>query len=121
MVFSVINFQIYNIIVSKWKHGIVPIDIIIFSEELEFLSTSVIETINIDESSHENTIVIFIIKKELKNTYYNHVTEDDNGNSFELFYYENSIYNYSNIFMVSWWVIDSYLNIENFKFVILKI
>ena len=71
-----------------------------------------IELINIDESSHENAIVLFITEKELKNTDYNHVTEDDDGNSFELFYSENSIYNDSNEFMVSWWVIDSYFNIE---------
>ena len=34
VVFAVITFQIYNILVSKWKHGIGPIDIITFNEEL---------------------------------------------------------------------------------------
>ena len=47
--------------VSKLNHGIVPDDIITFNEELEFLSTSIIELVNIDESSHEQVIVIFII------------------------------------------------------------
>ena len=37
--FSIIDFQIYNILVSKWKHVIVTIYIITFNEELEFLST----------------------------------------------------------------------------------
>ena len=50
---------------SRWKHGIGPIDIITFNDELEFLSTSIIELINIDDSSHENTIVIFITKRNL--------------------------------------------------------
>ena len=35
-------------------------DIITFNEELEFLSTSIIELVIIDESSHEEEIVIFI-------------------------------------------------------------
>ena len=74
--------------------------------------TSIIELINIDESSHENAIVVFITKKDFKNTNYNHVTEDDTENSFEWSYYENSIYNDYNKFMVSWWGIDSYFNIE---------
>ena len=78
--FAIINFQIYNILVLKWKHEIVPIDIFTFNEELEFLSTSIIELINIDESSHENKIVILLTKRN-KKTNYNHVTEDDNGDS----------------------------------------
>ena len=57
--FAVISFQIYNILVSKWKHGIITIDIIAFNDELEFLSTSNIELNNKDESSHENVIVNF--------------------------------------------------------------
>ena len=67
VVFAIITFQIYHIIVSKWKHGIGPIDIVTFNEELESLSISIIELINIDESSHENVILIFITKKDLKN------------------------------------------------------
>ena len=51
VVFSKINFQIYKIIVTKWKHGIGSNDKITFNEELEFLSTSIIEPVNIDESS----------------------------------------------------------------------
>ena len=34
VVFAIINFHIYNILVSKWKHGIGHIDITIFNEEL---------------------------------------------------------------------------------------
>ena len=34
IVFAIINFQIYNILVTKWKHGIVPDDIITLNEEL---------------------------------------------------------------------------------------
>ena len=34
VVFSIITFQLYNILVSKWKHGIVPIYIITLNEEL---------------------------------------------------------------------------------------
>ena len=63
VVFAIFTFQIYKIIVSKWKHGIGYIGIITFNEELYFLSTSVIEKINIDESSHKNAIVLFITKK----------------------------------------------------------
>ena len=63
VVFEVITFHIYNILVSKWKHGIGPIHIITCNYELEFLSTSIIELINIDESLHENSIVIFMTKK----------------------------------------------------------
>ena len=34
VVFAVITFQIYHILLSKWKHGIVPIDIIKFNNKL---------------------------------------------------------------------------------------
>ena len=47
--------------VSKLKHGIGPDDIITLNEVLEFLSTSITELVNIDESSNEQVIVIFII------------------------------------------------------------
>ena len=60
VVFAIITFQIYHILASEWKHVIGLIDIIIFNEELEFLSTSIIEIINIDESLHKNAIVILI-------------------------------------------------------------
>ena len=81
---------------------------------MEFFSTSIIELIQIDESWHENEIVIFIAKKNEK-TKYNHVTEDDDRNSFEFSYSENSLYNDSNKFMGSLWVMDSYFNIEQIK------
>ena len=32
VVFSIIHFEIYIIIITKWKHGIGPNDIIIFNE-----------------------------------------------------------------------------------------
>ena len=66
VVFSILSFQIYNIIVTEWKYGISTNDIITFNGELEFLSTSIIELVNIDESLHENSIVISITKKDLK-------------------------------------------------------
>ena len=46
---------------------------------------------------------------------YNHVTDDDDVNIFELFYSGNIIYNDSNKFMFSWWGIDSYFNIEQIQ------
>ena len=63
---AIITFQIYHILVSKWKHEIGHVNIIIFNEELEFLSASIIELINIDESSYGNSIVVFITKMTLK-------------------------------------------------------
>ena len=85
MVFAIITFNIYNILVSIWKHRIGPIDIFTFNEELEFISTSIIELINIDESSHENTIIILPTKKN-KKANCNHVRKDDNVNRSELSY-----------------------------------
>ena len=32
VVFEIVNFYIYNILVTKWKHRIVPNDIITFNE-----------------------------------------------------------------------------------------
>ena len=34
VVFAIIDFQIHNILVIKWKYGIGPSDIITFNEEL---------------------------------------------------------------------------------------
>ena len=53
VVFTIITFQIDNILVTKWKHGIGTNDIIIFNGELNPLSTSIIELVNIDQSSYE--------------------------------------------------------------------
>ena len=64
----IINFHVYKILVTKWKHGIGPNDIILFNEELEILSTSMIELVNIDESSHKEEILIFITSKGLNMT-----------------------------------------------------
>ena len=80
VVYEMITFHIYKILVTKWKHGIVPNDVIKFNEELYFLSTSTIELGNIDESPHEDSIVIFIKNKDLNMTGNNYVTDDDNGN-----------------------------------------
>ena len=63
VVFIIITFQIYNILVQSWKHGIGPNYIISFNEELKLNSTSNIELANIHESSHEEPIVIFITNK----------------------------------------------------------
>ena len=79
---------------------------------MEFIPTSIIEPFNIDEYLYENTIAIFITKKDLNKTYYYDVTEDDDRNSFEISYSKNSMYNDSNRSMVSCWVIDSYFNTE---------
>ena len=75
VVFAMITFQIYNILVTKWKDGIVPINGITFNEEL-----------NIYESSHEEAIVIFITYKDLNMTENNYVTQNGNDNCFELSY-----------------------------------
>ena len=50
VVFPIITFQIYNILVTKWKHGISTNDIIKFNEELEIISASIIELVNVDEA-----------------------------------------------------------------------
>ena len=42
VVFAIITCHIYNIIVTKWKHGIVSNDIISLNEELLIISTSII-------------------------------------------------------------------------------
>ena len=64
------------------------------------LSTSFIELVNIDESSHKNSIRIFITKK-LKKTKHSCVTEDDNGKCFDIFY---SKYIYIMILIYSWYL-----------------
>ena len=58
VVFAIFTFQIYKILVEKWKHGIIPTDIITFNVELEIISRVIIELVNIYESSHEEAIVI---------------------------------------------------------------
>ena len=62
LVFAIINFQIYNVFLTKWKHVIGTNDIITFNKELGIISTSIIELSNIYESSNEEAIVIFIAK-----------------------------------------------------------
>ena len=49
VVFAIIIFQIYNIIITKWKHVIGYNDIITFNEELKILSASIIQLVNIDD------------------------------------------------------------------------
>ena len=55
--FPIIIFQIYNIVVKEWKYGVDPNDINKSSKELEFLPTSFIELVIIDESSHGTTLL----------------------------------------------------------------
>ena len=61
---------------------------------------SVIELVNIDESSHEESIVIFITKTDLNTK--KSATEYDDLNCFYVYYSERNIFNYTTIFMVSW-------------------
>ena len=63
-----------------------PNNIITFNEELEFFSASIIELVNIDDSSHEEAIVIFITNKYLDTIENNYVTWGDDGNCFESSY-----------------------------------
>ena len=53
-------------------------------------------------------------KNDFKNDY-NNVADDDDGNSFDLSYSKNIIYNDSNKFVVSCWEIDSYFNLEQIQ------
>ena len=106
---------------QNWKHVIGSNNIIPFNEELDFNSTSIIDIVNIHESFHEEVIVIFIKNKDLNKTKNSSVTEDDYTNWFGISSYGKSIYNDPNIFMVSWWVTDSYFNGEKLKVVIFKL
>ena len=47
VVFARITLYMYKILVTKWKHGIRTNYIITFNEELENISTSIIELANI--------------------------------------------------------------------------
>ena len=105
---------LYNIIATKWKHIIGPNYINTFNEGLEF-STLIIELVNIDESSHEEAIVIFITNEYFNMIEKQYVTYNEDINCFELSYSEKYVYNDPNIFMVSWWVIDSYFNNEQIQ------
>ena len=60
-----ISFQMYNSLVTKWKHGIGTNDITTFNDELENISISIIELVNIIESSHKEAMVILITKTYL--------------------------------------------------------
>ena len=57
LVFTIITLQTYNVLVQKWKHGICSNYIISLNEYSEILSISIIEPVNIHESSHEEAIV----------------------------------------------------------------
>ena len=86
VVFAIITFQIYKILLTKWNHVIGPNNIITLNEWLENIPTSIIELADIDESSHEEVIVIFIIIKEFLKIKNICLTEADNGNCFEFSY-----------------------------------
>ena len=60
--FAIITFQVHNILLTEWKHIMGPNNIITFNEELEFLSASIIELVNIGECYHKTAIIIFITK-----------------------------------------------------------
>ena len=60
--FAITTLHMYISLVKKWKILIGPNYIITFNENLENISTSIIELANINESSHEEAIVIFITK-----------------------------------------------------------
>ena len=65
LVCAIITFHIYNIRAIKCEHGIGTNDIILFNEQLEILSTSIIELVNIYESSHKEAVVNLITSKDL--------------------------------------------------------
>ena len=96
-------------LVTKWKNVIYPDDKMLFNKWLQDISTSIIELANIDESSHEETIVNFITEthKKTKNCC---LTEDDDGNCFEFSYSDIHEYNSHTIFVLSWRVRYSYIN-----------
>ena len=74
-------FSYIQILVKKWKYGIRINDIITSNEYLENISIEIIELTNIDDSSHEQLIVIFITKTDLKKN--RCLIDDDNGKCFE--------------------------------------
>ena len=53
-----IYFHIYKIRVTEQKHGIGHNTKIAFNKDLENISTEITEQTNIDESSHEEAILI---------------------------------------------------------------
>ena len=63
IVSAIIKFHIYKILVTNWKHGTGANDIIPFNGYLEILLTSILEQVNIDESSNEGVILFFITNK----------------------------------------------------------
>ena len=48
VIFEIIYFRIYRIFITEYKHGIFPIDIIIFNKALVNVSSAVIELTNND-------------------------------------------------------------------------
>ena len=64
---------------TQWKHVIGLNDKITLNEEPEILSTSNIKLVNTDESSHEESILIYK-KIDLNKTKNSCVIEDDDGN-----------------------------------------
>ena len=61
-VFAIISFDICRYLVMEWKYGIYFNNIVTHNLSNENLSTLILEITNIDESSHEISIAIFITK-----------------------------------------------------------
>ena len=73
---------------------------------------SIIELVNIHESSHEESIVIFMTNKDLNTIKNISVAEDEDGNCVELSYQEKV---YKMILIDSWYLggEDIYISIIN--------
>ena len=66
VVFSNISSDIYEYLVTKWKHIISIHEIVAFNKSLENLTITTLELTNIYESSHEDGVVIFITCSKLE-------------------------------------------------------
>ena len=69
----------------------------------------------IDESSHEEAIVIFITKKDLKKSIYIYILKRMIMDADLSVVFQKTIHNYHTIYMVAWWGRYSYFNNEHFK------
>ena len=60
LAFAIFYLYIFIIIVTYWKHGTVPNDIVIFNTESNNHSITNKEEANIDESSYEESVVVLL-------------------------------------------------------------
>ena len=102
-----VYFYINIILVTVWKHGICPHYITRFNEELENISTEIIEMTNMNESSHEESIVILKQKHEFL-----FLKEEDEGNWYEFSYSETV---YLIIILYSWSLCEKDIHISTMK------